>query len=61
MPAYVTFRFTDILRASSLSRFLWQAGYHLGFTSATVIQERNPHDYLRISSQRFHATCTHNA
>ena len=25
---------------------LWAAGYHLGFGEATVIQKRNPHNYL---------------
>jgi hypothetical protein len=26
---------------------LWAAGYHLAFAGATVLQKRNPHDYLR--------------
>jgi hypothetical protein len=26
---------------------LWSAGYHLGFGGATVLQKRNPHDYLK--------------
>jgi len=47
MPAYVTFRFTDILRGLIAQPIMWLYGYHLGFTKATVIQERNPHDYLK--------------
>lgn len=46
LPAYVTFRFTDILRGWVAQPIMWRAGYHLGFTKATVFQERNPHDYL---------------
>jgi hypothetical protein len=47
MPAHVTFRFTDILRGLVAQPILWAAGYRLGFTKATVVQERNPHDYLK--------------
>ncbi|MBA2433233.1 MAG: DUF288 domain-containing protein [Chthoniobacterales bacterium] len=47
LPAFVTFRFTDILRGLIAQPIMWAAGYHLGFTSATVVQERNPHDYLK--------------
>ncbi|MDQ6860280.1 MAG: STELLO glycosyltransferase family protein [Verrucomicrobiota bacterium] len=47
LPAFVTFRFTDILRGLVAQPIAWAAGYHLGFTSATVVQERNPHDYLK--------------
>jgi hypothetical protein len=47
LPAFVTFRFTDILRGLIAQPIMWAAGYHLGFISATVVQERNPHDYLR--------------
>jgi hypothetical protein len=47
LPAFVNFRFTDILRGLIAQPILWEAGYHLGFTSPTVTQERNPHDYLR--------------
>jgi len=25
---------------------LWRYGYRVGFTQATVVQKRNPHDYL---------------
>lgn len=47
LPAFVTFRFTDILRGLIAQPIMWAAGYRLGFTSATVVQERNPHDYLK--------------
>jgi hypothetical protein len=47
LPAYVTFRFTDILRGIVAQPILWKHGYRLGFTEATVFQERNPHNYMR--------------
>lgn len=46
LPGYVTFRFTDILRGLIAQPIMWLNNYHLGFTSATVIQERNTHNYL---------------
>ncbi len=46
MPVYVTFRFTDILRGLVAQPIMWLLDYHLGFTSATVFQERNPHNYM---------------
>jgi glycosyltransferase involved in cell wall biosynthesis len=47
LPSFVTFRFTDILRGIIAQPILWQHGYRLGFTSATVIQKRNEHDYFK--------------
>ena len=47
LPAYVTFRFTDILRGLVAQPILWAHGYRLGFTEATVLQVRNPHDYMK--------------
>jgi len=47
LPSTVTFRFTDILRGLVAQPILWSAGYHLGFAGATVLQKRNPHDYLK--------------
>ena len=47
LPAHVTFRFTDILRGLVAQPIMWAAGYRLGFTDATVIQKRNPHDYMK--------------
>ena len=46
LPVHVTFRFTDILRGLVAQPILWAAGYTLCFGQATVIQKRNPHDYL---------------
>ena len=46
LPCFVTFRFTDILRSFVAQPIMWEFGYHLGFTSATVRQVRNPHDYM---------------
>ncbi len=47
LPSFVTFRFTDILRGLVAQPILWKAGFNLGFTEATVFQERNAHNYLR--------------
>ena len=47
VPAFVTFRFTDILRGYVAQPILQAAGYRLGFTCATVFQERNEHDLMR--------------
>ena len=46
LPSTVTFRFTDILRGLVAQPILWAAGYRLAFGEATVIQKRNPHNYL---------------
>jgi len=46
LPVHVTFRFTDILRGLVAQPILWAAGYVLCFGHASVIQKRNPHDYL---------------
>lgn len=47
LPAHVTFRFTDILRGLVAQPIMWLYGFKLGFTEATVIQKRNPHDYMK--------------
>lgn len=47
LPTYVTFRFTDILRGFVAQPIMWLYNYQLGFTNATVIQRRNPHDYMK--------------
>jgi hypothetical protein len=46
LPVTVTFRFTDILRGLVAQPIMALAGYQLGFLSATVVQERNPHDFM---------------
>ena len=47
LPAHVTFQFTDILRGLVAQPIMWLHGYSLGFSRATVIQARNPHDYMK--------------
>lgn len=47
LPTYVTFRFTDILRGLIAQPIMWLYDYHLGFVNATVVQKRNPHDYIK--------------
>jgi hypothetical protein len=47
LPTYVTFRFTDILRGLVAQPIMWLYGYELGFLNATVVQKRNPHDYMK--------------
>lgn len=47
LPTFVTFRFTDILRGFVAQPIMWLYDYHLGFVDATVIQKRNPHDYMK--------------
>ena len=47
MPVHVTFRFTDILRGLVAQPIMASLGYELGFTDATVVQRRNPHDYMK--------------
>ena len=46
LPASVSFRSTDIIRGLVAQPILWSAGYSLGFTGATVVQNRNDHSYL---------------
>ncbi len=47
LPSTVSFRFTDILRGYIAQRLIWEQNLHLGFCSATVYQERNPHDLMK--------------
>jgi hypothetical protein len=47
LPAHVTFRFCDILKGMVAQPIMWLYGYELGFTKATVVQKRNPHDYFK--------------
>ncbi len=46
LPSFVTFRFTDILRGLIAQPILWAHGLRLGFTGASVVQERNYHNLL---------------
>jgi hypothetical protein len=45
LPAFVTFRFTDILRGFVAQPILWTKNSRAGFGGATVVQKRNIHDY----------------
>lgn len=47
LPVDVSFRFTDILRGYVAQPCLWKLGKRLGFTEATVYQERNLHNLMR--------------
>lgn len=47
LPALVSFRYTDILRSLVAQPILWAAGLKLCFTSSTVFQDRNAHNYLK--------------
>lgn len=47
LPAFVTFRFTDIMRGLVAQPIMWKAGYLMGFTKANVVQERNVHDLMK--------------
>lgn len=47
LPSTVTFRYTDILRGLVAQPLMWSEGFKLGFTTATVVQERNIHNYLK--------------
>lgn len=46
LPVKVSFRFTDILRSFVAQRLMWRCDLYLGFTEATVYQERNRHDLM---------------
>lgn len=47
LPAYVSFRFTDILRGLIAQPIMWLYDYLLGVSNATVVQKRNPHVYMK--------------
>jgi hypothetical protein len=46
LPTTVTFRYTDILRSFIAQPIMWNLGWELGFSRASVVQIRNPHDYF---------------
>lgn len=47
VPSTVSFRFADILRSIVAQAILHAQGLFMGFTQASVRQERNPHDYMQ--------------
>ena len=47
LPAYCSFRMTDIWRSFVAQRIAWENGWHVLFESPTVWQERNDHNLMR--------------
>jgi len=47
LPVSVSFRFTDILRGYIAQRLFWENDYRVGFTGATVYQNRNKHNLMK--------------
>jgi hypothetical protein len=46
LPAFVTFRYTDILRGIVAQPILWTNDLHLSFGQASTIHDRNQHNYM---------------
>ena len=46
LPAYCSFRMTDIWRSFVAQRIAWECGWSVYFHSATVRQERNEHNLM---------------
>lgn len=51
LPAYCSFRMTDIWRSFVAQRIAWSNGWHILFHAATVIQDRNDHNLMRDFEQ----------
>jgi hypothetical protein len=47
LPAYCSFRMTDIWRSFVAQRLAWEQGWNLLFHEPTVYQERNEHSLMR--------------
>jgi hypothetical protein len=47
LPAYCSFRMTDIWRSFVAQRIAWERGWQVLFHEATVWQERNEHDIMK--------------
>jgi hypothetical protein len=47
LPAYCSFRMTDIWRSFVAQRIGWECGWSLLFHEPTVYQKRNDHDLMR--------------
>lgn len=47
LPPFVSIRFVDILKGLIAQPLMWQLGFRVGFGQASVIQKRNPHNYLK--------------
>ena len=46
LPAYCSFRMTDIWRSFVAQRICWENNWHINFHSSNVVQERNEHNLL---------------
>jgi hypothetical protein len=46
LPAFVEFRFTDIMRGLIAQPIIWNMGLRLGISNASAFQDRNPHNYF---------------
>ena len=51
LPAFCSFRMTDIWRSLIAQRIAWNNDWHVLFHSPTVYQERNEHDLLKDFEQ----------
>jgi hypothetical protein len=47
LPAYCSFRMTDIWRSFVVQRILWENGWRVSFHAASVYQQRNEHNLMR--------------
>lgn len=47
LPAFVSFRMTDIWRSFVAQRILWEQGKSVSFHAPSVFQERNAHNLMR--------------
>jgi hypothetical protein len=47
LPAYCSFRMTDIWRSFVAQRIAWANGWSILFREATVVQDRNDHSLMR--------------
>lgn len=47
IPSYCSFRMCDIWKSFVTQRCLWALGAGIAFHAPEVVQDRNPHDYLR--------------
>ncbi len=47
LPGFISPRESDIVRGLIAQPLMWNDGFTLGFTPPTVVQERNPHNYLK--------------
>ena len=51
LPAFCSFRMTDIWRSFVAQRCLWELGHGMAFHASEVVQERNVHNLMRDFEQ----------